>query len=387
MAIFVSGGFWAAEHFIEELTLDDRLSAEMDRFVDSNTESLNPDLLNPQLRYYRRPASASAALPADLSSLEAGIYRREDAQGREETVLVRALDDGGLAILVFVDEEASHRRHWLAISIVLSTALAGLLSFWMAGRLASQTLAPLDDMVRTLTALDPEKRGERMPAADLDSELNVITEALNGYMSRLDEVVNRERAFAKAASHELRTPLAIIQSSAEVLVEQGIATPHLDRILKAAQNASRDLDTLLWLSRSTGQAPQEPLALHEILVSLCAGQIDVSKIAWSLQPCEVTASPGAVAVIVTNLLRNALKASPQPGSVRVHLTAQALTVRDEGPGLPANFEHSIFQPGVSFTDGGSGMGLYIASVLSTRLGWQLRLSNGERVGADAELRF
>ena len=131
----------------------------------------------------------------------------------------------------------------------------------------------------------------------------------------------------------------------------------------------------------------ETLLLHERLPELCASQIDARKVLWQLAPCTVTAPPGAVAIIVSNLLRNALRAAPKPGGVRVRLDAQQLAVEDDGPGVPVADLPHVFAPRTRGHDGGTGMGLYIARTLAERLGWTLTLENRVGGGAIARLVF
>lgn len=384
-ALFVSFGFWISERFIEEATLDKALVTELDRFIDSGESSPPPSALYPQLRLYRLPETRYRSAPAELSTLPPGMYVGQDEIGREKITVVRAIDSAEKAVLIYIDEQAPSRRRDLAIAIVVGVILTGGISVWMSRRLALETLAPLDSLVENLARLNPEIRGERLAKSKADSELSIITDAMNSYMSRLDEVVSRERAFNVASSHELRTPLAIIKSSAEVLADSGHTSHHITRISRAADTAARHLDALLLLS-SKGIEPVETFRLDERLVSLCADQIDVDRIQWHLAPCVVKTSPGALAIVVSNLLRNAVKASPLPGTVNVHVHAGHLTVDDDGPGLSAAIARTMFDLGTS-SDGGSGMGLYMAQALSKRYGWDLTIGNKEEGGVRARLEF
>ncbi len=391
-ALLVSSGFWASEHFIEEATLEQRLAVELSSLINSGVTPLQIAQQDVTLRYYR-PKLGGVALPDALAALAPGEHDAGTAGGGEQVVLVRQIAPGDIAALVYRDTERPTRRRWLATSLAISLVLTALAALWLARLLARQTLAPLDGLVSTLRGLDPELRGQRLPEPNTESELAVIAQAFNAYMQKLDQLVERERAFAAAASHELRTPLAVIQGAAEVLNAQGVNTPPVQRILRAADAAKRDLEALLWLSRSaTGTgvnvlAP-EHIALHERLQALCAAQIDIGAVHWQLEPCYIQAPAGAVAVIVSNLLRNALRAAPQAGGVRVRLNEQVLEVEDDGPGIAAELLAQVFLPGISGADGGSGMGLYIASTLAMRLGWQLSLANRRSGGGVlAQLRF
>lgn len=387
-ALLLSIVFLGMERYIERATLGTLLAREMDYRVQANTVPAPGDLQGETLRFYR-PALGGAVPPSTLTELKPGRYQLLRIGEQQFYVLVEVIAPGDIAYLSYNDESIEKRERLLFAALFATLAVISVLALWLSARLARQTLAPLDGLVTTLQALDPELRNQRLALPDPDSELLVIAEALNAYMRRLDELVERERAFAAAASHELRTPLAVIRGAAELL-DASIATQcsaPLARIQRAAQHAQQDLDALLWLSRAGEVPPAEALPLHERLQGLCAGQIDTDRISWHLQPCTVIAPPGAVAVIVSNLLRNALRAAPKHGGVRVELSSTAVIVDDDGPGVPVDELPQVFAPHTRGHDGGTGMGLYISATLATRLGWTLSLQNRAGGGARAQLIF
>ncbi|MDP3856808.1 MAG: HAMP domain-containing sensor histidine kinase [Stagnimonas sp.] len=383
-------GFLAVERYLEHTMLADLLEREMRYLVNADVVPGPGELQGETLRYYR-PARGGPPPPAAIWRLAPGSHREVVVEPHRYFVLVRQLAGDDTAYLSYSDESLQLREQLLMATLLLGVLLTAGLGWWAAGRLARQTLAPLDGLVADLHGLDPEQRGARLPAPAPDSELAVITQALNSHMQRIDQLVERERAFAASASHELRTPLAVIQGAAEVL-EQATPGAPVGRILRAARSAQQDLDALLWLSRTHAAPAAEALALHECLPALCAAQLDVTAVDWQLQACTVVAPPGAVAVIVSNLLRNSLRAAAQagrsgPGVVRVWLDAQGLVVDDDGPGIPAEELPQVFAPRSRGRDGGTGMGLYIAATLAARLHWQLSLENRPEGGARARLRF
>jgi signal transduction histidine kinase len=384
-ALLLGVVFIAMERYVEEATLGTLLEREMSYRISAETVPAMGDLQGETLRFYR-PALGGAVPPYTLTDLPLGYHQGLRIGEHQFFVLVRAIAPDDIAYLSYRDDAIEVRERILLFTLVGAVGLTALLGFWASARLSRQMLAPLDGLVTELHALDPEQRGLKLSAPEVDSELAVITEALNGYMSKLDELVERERAFAAAASHELRTPLAVIRGAAEVL-EAASPSPPLARIQRASLRAQQDLDALLWLSRAGETPPSEQLLLHERLKNLCAAQVDIEAIAWTLKPCTVIAPPGAVAIIVSNLLRNALRAAPKPGGVRVQLDAEQLLVDDDGPGIPASELSHVFEPGSRGHDGGTGMGLYIAASLAARLGWQLTLENRTGGGARARLCF
>jgi signal transduction histidine kinase len=282
------------------------------------------------------------------------------------------------------------RERELLVSFLAGTLLIGLAAWRLSYRLAAQALEPLDALVAAIRALDPEAPGTRLKV-DQDSELAVIAEAVNGYIARLEALLERERAFAAAASHELRTPLAVIAGAAEVIAQRP-AEPQraLARIQRAVEQARFDLDALLALSRVREPPPAQAIALHEALPQWAEPHRPAQggpDLVWRLTPATLIATPGSLHIVFTNLLRNALRAAGAAGTVEVELDGTGLRVIDDGPGIPPDELSKVFEPRFRGRDGGTGIGLYIARALAQRHGWQLTLENRGDNGAAAALRF
>jgi signal transduction histidine kinase len=88
-------------------------------------------------------------------------------------------------------------------------------------------------------------------------------------------------------------------------------------------------------------------------------------------------SAGLFALVLTNLLENAIQATPRGGVVRLHLEGNesgvAAEVADQGPGLPESVRERLFQPNQSTKEGGSGLGLAISHQLALALGGTVKL--------------
>lgn len=98
-----------------------------------------------------------------------------------------------------------------------------------------------------------------------------------------------------------------------------------------------------------------------------------------------------VALILENLINNALQASPKQGIVHVHASIQAgcpvFRVRDEGPGLPHHIRERLFTPVQSTKEGGSGVGLALSQQLAHHLGAELSLVSSNNRGTEFSLRL
>lgn len=392
LAATVQGiAFWATEHWIERGSVQTLLERELDYRISAD---LRPSTREPRdidngivsgLLYYR--PSRGGPLPEEVLGLSPGWHGEVVIDGQLFQVLIRDAAPGDRVYLMHNLSPLRERDGRLIGSFVFGLSILGLLAMWVARRVADEALTPLARLVAQIRSLDPENRGVRLrPEGDL--ELDVIADALNGYMAELDEVIERERAFAAAASHELRTPLAVIRGAAELLESRPPdPTRPLARIQRAVAQAQEDLDALLALSRLRESQRTWILDLELLLPDWAEMDAGTTRLVWRLQPMLLTAAPGSIHVIFSNLLRNAVRAAGPQGTVTIELDENALRVLDDGPGVPVNELSMVFEPHFRGRDGGTGIGLYVARAMARRHGWQLTLANRDEGGAIAVLLF
>ena len=292
------------------------------------------------------------------------------------------------------NEGLVRRRHyWLFALLLGGTGAVGIAAWWLSGRITRAGLQPFGDLVEQIRGLDAEVRGGPRLLHSADPELQVIVSALNAHMAQLDALIQRERTFSAAASHELRTPLTVIGGASAVLSgTPGVPPAVLGRIDRAVAQASRDLEALLALSR-----PREPgsgvhVRLDQLLPEIAALHLEAdpgpgTRLDWDMTaPVARELSAGALSIVFGNVLRNALRAA-RGGEVRVTATAEGFSVSDNGPGFPPDVLGAPLHPLGARSDGGSGLGLYIAQSLAQRQGWRLSLGAAAGGGARVELLF
>src|SRR5690606_22656268 len=229
----------------------------------------------------------------------------------------------------------------------------------------------------------PESLAAHFP----DDEVGQLAEALDDYAARLTEVVQRDREFNADVSHELRTPLAVIKGAVELLLSR----PDLDektrtrllRIQRAEQQCTDLISALLLLSRN-----ERGHGLTDV-ARVAAQQLDSHRAQLGGKPVElrleggggpvVDAPESAVTVALGNLIGNAVKYTAE-GDVVVVLMADAVEVRDSGPGLSEEDAANLFRRGYRGTHAGpsqgGGIGLSIVRRLCDLYGWDVRIRAG-----------
>jgi PAS domain S-box-containing protein len=194
--------------------------------------------------------------------------------------------------------------------------------------------------------------------------------------------------FVSTVSHELRTPLAAIYGAALTLDRSDVQLPEEQRktllgvIAAEADRLARTINDILWASRLDSGTLQ-------VAISSCDGAELARSVADSFRthiPPDVTletraaadlppvaGDPDKVRQVLSNLVDNAVKYSPDGGVVEVAVEPRGTTVRfsvcDEGLGVPAEEQRRIFEkfyrldPNLTRGVGGTGLGLYICQEL------------------------
>jgi signal transduction histidine kinase len=269
---------------------------------------------------------------------------------------------------------------WLAIALLSAAGItaAVLLGFVQGRRLAR----PLERLARTSRELGTGDFSARAGHFAIP-EIDAVASALDTTAVRIAQLVAREREFSVNVSHQLRTPLTALRMRLEEL--QRLRDPELiereaEHALAQADRLERTITDLLASAREGRAGNRGTLRLDDLARAHVGGwrplfqragrSLDLDAPAASL----ATASPGAIGQALDVLIDNALRHGQGRVTVRVEQQRErpAISVGDEGPGLPAGAELQIFDRGRSL-DGGSGIGLHLARELVEGDGGHLTL--------------
>ena len=201
-------------------------------------------------------------------------------------------------------------------------------------------------------------------------------------LTRLKEVERLKSEFIMAASHELRTPLTSLGMSVDLLLEHAPPEiPAKDRdLLQAAHEEIHRMKTLVndLLDLSKIEAGRIELEFENVSVpaifdnvkEIFRGQLDMKEITLTSETASdlppVRADANKITWVLTNLISNALRYVNKGGHIA--LGAQRIgphvhiCVRDDGPGIPPEYQSRIFQKFVQVKGretGGTGLGLAI----------------------------
>jgi two-component system, OmpR family, sensor histidine kinase BaeS len=242
-------------------------------------------------------------------------------------------------------------------------------------RLIRGTGAPVADLIEGAGRIEAGEIGTRVPEQG-PSEVRSLARAFNAMSARLAANEQARRSLLADVSHELRTPLTVMQGMLEGILDGVYPADeaHLRPVLHETRVLARLIDDLRTLSLSEAGALQlhrEPTDLRALLAEVVAGQraaADEAGVRLELEADElapITIDPDRIRQVVTNLVANALRFTPDGGRVLVSASAagEAATIRvsDTGRGMqPDEVEHAFDRFYRSPGSSGSGLGLSIA---------------------------
>ncbi|MCV2356767.1 sensor histidine kinase N-terminal domain-containing protein [Paucibacter sp. B2R-40] len=283
--------------------------------------------------------------------------------------------------------------------------LLALLGWW----LSAMTVAPLRAVATEVSQRDAQAL-TALPTAGLPDEVAPLVGALNALLQRLGATLDQQRAFVADAAHELRSPLTALKLQAQLLQrapdEAGRAAA-MAALTAGIERAARLVEQLLALARAEPGGPAlvlQTLDLSELVRGVMADSLSFalargSELSLQAEAAiQVQAEPAALAMLVRNLLDNALRHGKAGGHVELSVSEIAgrptLWVDDDGPGIPAEDRERVFDRFYRRNPGGdgqstvgSGLGLAIARNLAEQLGASINLGDSPLGGLRVSLTF
>lgn len=345
--------------------------------------------------------SAGREVPAALMALSPGLHDDMTLDGLPIAAIVRIIEGRHTVLTIDITDFEHHEEH--LARVVMGAALAMTLLLGLAVWLSVNHLVrPLNAFTRQIGDLRPDQPGQEVSLPhSASSDLLAIADALNGYLRRNDQFVERERAFIDSASHELRTPIAVIAGAAEIALAQPDITPdvhqRLARIQRTASHVEQLISLLLVLAKDPAQLGKasDRIALDQLVPEIVDDHRHLledkalSVQVGPLAPCEINAPLVIVQAAIGNLLRNAIENSDR-GEIRIRLEAPATVVIDDpGHGMSPEEISAIYARlarGGGDRSGG-GIGLDLISRLCEHLHWTLRFDSAPGRGTTTTLRF
>ncbi len=335
-------------------------------------------------------------VPSLLATAMIGAWAVERVYSRADALMADEPSKETLAVVAELVRDFGPKT--TVLFALLACAAAGA-AFALGRGLAR----PLEQLARSAEAIARGERHAVLPPPR-GREVRRLTAAFESMRRSLEDRHHIEQ-FVADLGHELKNPVSAIRAATEVLLEGAAEDPvarprFLGRIDEATRRLEGLLQDLLGLARleARGLEPgRHPLGLHAIAAEAVRAATTLGaargvRVVLDARPVELRGDRTWLRRAVDNLLDNAVRYSPDGGSVQVEVRAEGpeavLRVRDEGPGVAPALRERLFARFV--TDrahvGGTGLGLAIVRSVAEQHGGSARLVEAGP-GAVFELRL
>ena len=262
------------------------------------------------------------------------------------------------------------------------------MGLWLSQRISR----PVEALARASDEIASGNYAVHVPVGRGGDEIAHLSERFNDMAARLAATEERERQFLMSVSHELRTPLTAIKGHVDALRDGLVDDPELvgaslDVVASEATRLERLVGDVLDLAklrahRFTVQTEEVDMGrLVEYAYGSFGDEARRRDIDYGIDGVEgaptIITDGDRVLQVITNLLKNAFRWTPDGGKIGVSLATSNGVVRvdvtDTGPGISQADARRIFSPFVSHDTQGTGLGLPIARELAGALGGRVEL--------------
>jgi two-component system sensor histidine kinase TctE len=345
-------------------------------------------------------------LPVQPIATNGWRFYSSEMAGKKIRVAALSTEHGGQPLTV-LSAETTIKRTNLVREILIGMLLPELLLVGVTLALIwfgiSGGLKPLEDLRQQLAK---RSHNDLRPivALNMPYEIQPLIRELNHLLLQLDESLQSQRHFVSNAAHQLRTPIAALQAQLEAMLREpeGPQRGQITYVVSALQRLAHLIHQLLALARAEpkDEATRQSVDLSAMVRSLADSQLTQAlasgiDLGFNLQHAEVKGSPLLLQEAISNLIDNAIRYTPAPGSVTVSCLTSAdstlVRVEDSGKGIPEDLRDQVFErfyrvPGS--TGEGCGLGLAIVRQIARQHGAQVDIGRSQELGgASVEIRF
>jgi two-component system, OmpR family, sensor histidine kinase BaeS len=293
----------------------------------------------------------------------------------------------------------------LGSSQLISLAISALLGIFLATVFARRLAQPLEAVskaAKKMRAGDLSARAP-VPPSNITGEPEDLATNFNAMAESLERQERERKNMVADIAHELRTPIGVMQAKLEA-IEDGVFPLSIDEIKKLSKQTQL-LARLVQDLRTLSLADAGQLQLETRVFNLAS---KIREITSSFEPSaqqkrvklevraperlELHGDPDRIAQVLSNLLDNALRYTPEHGTVCITLESTQSTARvivsDSGQGLPSESLEHVFDrfyrvdESRNRSSGGSGLGLAIARTILELHGGKISVQNRLEGGAE-----
>src|SRR6266567_8030783 len=364
------------------------VAAEIDAAGNRQRAPFMVRVLDPTGATIGQTTGMETLLPANIfppvASRETAAPSEHRVAGKLFALTTRPALAGGQQFTIQVAQDRSsdeqvERKFGILVLVVLSGSI--LASILIAIPVTRRGLRPLEEMKRSLERIGPTHLNERVAPASWPRELQPLAIAFDEMLKRLDDSFTRLSQFSADLAHELRTPIANMLGEAQVALTRdrtpGEYRETIESTISECERLSRIVDNLLFVARV--DAEREPIARKRFdaraaVEKIAAFYQTVAEDHHATISCngegQIYADPDLFERAVGNLLDNALRFTPENGSIQIALSEHdadfEVAVSDSGCGIAPEHLPRVFDRfyRAESSRGSDGAGLGLALVKS-----------------------
>jgi len=368
----------------------------------------------------------------------------ETGEQERYQVAVTTADVDGQPVKIYaaLSLAAFDRMHSSLITMLAAGLVVGLIGSGVGGWMVSGVVVKrIDRVARAVREVSPTRLDERVEIPAGEDEIGQMTRDLNKMLERMAVAFRSQERFMSEVSHELKTPLSALLTEAQVLKQMRAAprysVPGIDpkqlaetrralepyeRFVLSVEEEMRWLgklvESFLMLARfghgkqfvAEAVVPMNDVVLDAVEHSTLYARQHGVKLALTLYDAAenepealIRGDAELLRVVADNLIRNAVQFSKKGDSVFIRLGYEppqtgvehgmlVFTVKDQGPGVPAEYAERIFDrfqqaPSKAATRRGSGLGLTISKSIVDLHGGTIDLRNDPEGGCTFRVRL
>ena len=273
---------------------------------------------------------------------------------------------------------------------IISMALMGLIVLAVSVWAVRRVTAPLGMLSAAADRLGRDVTAEPLAVAGT-VEMQNAARTFNRMQARLRRLIESRTQMLAALSHDLRTPLTLLRLRTEEVADAG----ERDKMLATIGEMNEMIGSTLAFARDEVRAePRRRVDVAALLASVADDMADAGLpvTMTPASPLSYECQPAALKRAITNLLDNAVKYGKR-AQVAIAAAGKtiAITIDDDGPGIPEAELAKVFQPFYRVEDsrsrdtGGTGLGLAIAQAIVQAHGGELTLANRPGGGLRARI--
>ena len=276
----------------------------------------------------------------------------------------------------------------MGIAMVFAVVIAILLGRKILGR--------MDIISATASSIMSGDLSKRVPISDNHDEFDTLSKRLNAMLSRIQQLITGMREVTDNIAHDLRSPLTRLRNQMEITLLEPRSEEEYRKVLR---QSIEDVESLINTFNSLLSIAQAEAGNHRTLW----GQVDLKQLAMDLmdlytpltedkhqtlkvingQNAIIFGSRDLLAQSFGNLLENAIKYTPEGGTIQLQIITTAaqveVSVCDTGPGIPESKKTHVLEKFVRLDSSrhtaGNGLGLSLVKAVATLHKAELELEN------------